>query len=238
MVEKKGFGITDKGKQRKNNEDFLLLNESKSLYIVADGMGGHKAGEVASQLSCEYFIKYFNANFNNIKEHLFEIFNQTNNLVFNEAQKQDELSGMGTTFIACHIESNNAHFVHAGDVRAYLFRKNNLKQLTEDHSTIALMLKNKLITKEEAKEHPLRNNVNKALGIDENIKPDYTHLKILQNDLILLCSDGLWGMIDDEIIQNILKTTKNIELKTKELIKNANNAGGKDNITALLIKIQ
>lgn len=238
MFIKKSFGITDKGLRREKNEDCFLIDEQKSIFMVADGMGGHNAGEIASQLVCQYFSKYFESNVERIEQHFLDNFKKINQIIYQEAQKKDALKGMGTTFIVCCVDEQYAHFCHVGDVRAYYMRNDKLKKITEDHSTIALLLKNNLISEEEVKSHPLRGKINKAIGIEKDVEPDYNRLDIRGGDQILLCSDGLWNMLDDEFMFRILKKDITTEEKCLKLLNEANRAGGKDNITAILIEFQ
>lgn len=233
----KGFGLTDKGKIRNNNEDFLLIDEDKSLYLLADGMGGHKGGEVASRTACKLFDEFFKVDVKNIEAHLIEVFKKVNENIFKDGGKKEELKGMGTTFIACYIRENFAHICHVGDVRIYLFRNDNLTRLTEDHSLVYQLLKEGHITEEEAKSHPLRSRLTKAIGPFPEIMPDYNKRELKNKDIVLLCSDGLWNMLKDEEIVRILKKDADIKTKTHELIDKANEAGGEDNIAVVLVEL-
>lgn len=233
----KSFALTNKGLVRTNNEDYFLINLEKSIYLLADGMGGHRAGEVASHGACKLFDKYFTTPEENIENHLIDIFTKVNKTIINQSKNKEELKGMGATFIACYIENKHAHFCHVGDVRAYHFRDNSLTRITEDHSSVASLVKQGFITEEQAKNHPLRSRVSRAIGSDENIIPDYNIIKINKNDIILLCSDGLWNMVDNNKILKILSKDANVEIKCIELVKKANEAGGKDNITVILIEV-
>jgi serine/threonine protein phosphatase PrpC len=230
------YGLTNKGSVRSNNEDYFTINSQKSLFLLADGMGGHNAGEVASKETCRLYDSFFNPDDKALETHLKEIFTKTNKLIFKRSEKNSKLKNMGATFIVCHIHSSTAHILHAGDVRAYHFRNHTLKQITEDHSSVAELVKVGQITKEQAKEHPLRNRVTKAVGPKETINPDYNRVELAQHDIIFLCSDGLWSMVDDDKILSILIKKESIENKSKELMDKALAAGGTDNITVLLIE--
>lgn len=233
----KAFAETSTGKVRKENQDCYRINHQTTLYILADGMGGHKAGKFAAQKACDTFNNLFNPHDNDKETHLTRVFVSTNNSLFQMAQQKAEYDGMGATFIACHIQHGFAHFCHAGDTRAYFFRNNELSQITEDHSTVALLLKNGLINIHDAKQHPLRNRINRAIGTQANTMPDYNKIPVVPNDIILLCSDGLWSAIDDNEIEIILKKQISSNEKLKLLHEQANQSGGNDNITAILIKI-
>jgi PPM family protein phosphatase len=232
------YALTNPGRIRPNNEDFFVIDNQKSLYLLADGMGGHNAGEVASQGVCKLFEKYFEYPEENIKNHMVDVFKKVNNIIFTQSSKDESLKGMGATFIACYIKNGIAHLCHAGDVRAYRFRNENLKQITEDHSSVASLIKQGFITEEQAKEHPLRSRVSRAVGINKNTFPDYNQIVLNKNDTILLCSDGLWNMLDNNNILEVLSKPDKIEEKCRELLKKANNEGGKDNVTAILIEIK
>ncbi len=232
----RGLGLTDKGKIRENNEDFFLIDEDKSLYLLADGMGGYNGGEVASKTACRLFDEFFKVDGKNIEAHLIEVFKKVNENIFKEGKEKEELKGMGTTFIACHIRENSAHICHVGDVRAYLFRNDVLTPITEDHSLVYQLLKEGHITEEEAAIHPLRSRLTKAIGPSVEIIPDYNKRELKNKDIVLLCSDGLWNMLSDEEIAGVLKKGVEIETKIYELIDKANEVGGKDNVTVVLVE--
>lgn len=232
------YGITDVGRIRIENEDFYIINKQKDLFILADGIGGHNAGEIASKLACSFFEKNFNKDDiqqNDLKKYLLDIFSKTNLKVHSESKVKDELQGMGTTLITCYLEGGFAHICHVGDVRAYLLNNEKLHKITEDHTPVANMMKNGLITEEEAKNHPFRNRINKAIGIQEEVIPAYNKIKINVHDILLLCSDGLWGMLNESDISDILMDTGTIMDKSNKLLNKANENGGNDNITLILI---
>ncbi|MEJ2663218.1 MAG: Stp1/IreP family PP2C-type Ser/Thr phosphatase [Spirochaetia bacterium] len=230
------YGQTHQGLVRSNNEDFFIINNQKSLFLLADGMGGHNAGEVASKEACRLFDKDFNPDSGDIKSHMREVFVKTNGLIYEQAAKIRDLEHMGATFIVCHIRESIAHILHAGDVRGYHFRSHKLKQVTADHSVVGELVKQGQLSQKEARQHPLKNRVTKAVGPRETIDPDYNKVELRADDMVLLCCDGLWNMVEDKNIGTVLKSEETIENKTGELINQALAGGGDDNITVLLIQ--
>ncbi len=232
------IGISDKGKKRKLNEDYILVNNNEQLFLLADGMGGHNAGDVASKKSCKLFYKYFiNENSQNIKDKMINSFTFMNNEIFTESKNKVELRGMGATFIASYLFDNHLYFCHVGDVRAYLFRDGLLKKLTQDHSYVAKLVQDNIISEDDINEHPFRNIVTKAVGITNKIEPDFNEIELKNRDKILLCSDGLWSLINQFDIISTLKSKEKIEQKANILINLANNAGGNDNVSLILIEV-
>ncbi|MCD4670838.1 MAG: Stp1/IreP family PP2C-type Ser/Thr phosphatase [Actinomycetia bacterium] len=237
------YGATDKGKVRENNEDHFYMQDG--LFMVADGMGGHKAGEVASKLSVEIFLKSFNDHEGKksgsdnrfIKKRLLNSIRITNKEVFKQSIASTEYYGMGTTFTACFINADTAHMVHIGDSRAYLYRNSTLELLTSDHNFVGEMFRRGEITYEETFDHPRRNYLTNVLGVADDIIPDYMSLKLLDGDMLVLCSDGLNSMLRDEQISRLLKKFPEPETAVGKLIGYANKKGGKDNITVIIIKL-
>ena len=230
------FGSTDIGKHREINEDYFIVDDHKYLYLVADGMGGHSAGEVASRIACTTFLELFTRETSNIDELLTDCVKKVNEVIHSMAVSEINLQGMGTTLVACYCTDNIAHICHAGDSRAYLYRDKELVQLTEDHSAVAVMVRQGYITKEEAEDHPLKNRITKAVGTMPEIDPDYTNCPLKKDDLLLLCTDGLTNMVKEYDIKEILGQESTIEERVKMLIQMANDHGGHDNSTAVLIK--
>ena len=234
---------TNTGLRRISNEDYFGSIETKfgTFYIVCDGMGGHSSGEKASKLATESIIQFVkHAKTDNTKELLKEAIEYVNTIVFNVAFKNTELKGMGTTLVLVFIKNDQLYFAHVGDSRIYLSRKGKLKQLTEDHSFVQQLLKAGIISESEAKSHPRRNEITKAIGLKEMIEPTVctSPLKLKKGDKILMCSDGLTNMVPTDKILEIISKETPTEAKTTELIENANNAGGFDNITTTLIEIE
>ncbi|MEN8256457.1 MAG: PP2C family serine/threonine-protein phosphatase [Thermodesulfobacteriota bacterium] len=232
------FGQTDIGKVRQQNEDSFALRPDQNLYLVADGMGGHKGGEIASRLAIEEVIEAIplpelrKSRFSPeaCRHLLMEAFRRANNSVLSYGDHHPELAGLGCTLVGCLIIGNQAHLCHVGDVRAYLINNDEMSQITSDHSLAAMSE-----DKEEA--HP-KNIITRCIGVSMTNSPEY-HLRELQSgDQILLCSDGLWNMVDDKDISLIVQTAQTPEIACDKLISKANEAGGRDNITAAILKIE
>ena len=236
---------TDIGMQRQMNQDAYCIsqdNEEYVLCVLADGMGGYTGGEIASNLAATSVEKYIKENFKNNKnydkEELQELVKQSiayaNEVVYDKAKHEEELEQMGTTLEICLIYNNRAFIGHIGDSRIYRIRQDIMRKITVDHSYVQKLVKEGKITKEEAANHPKKNMLMKALGCEPIIEPDVTVKGFLEGDIILVCSDGLTNMISEEEIYNIIKT--DFEKAADNLIKKANELGGKDNITVILIK--
>ena len=238
-----GIGKSDIGKVRTCNEDSIFVQNSpigclQNLYIVADGMGGHKSGEVASSNAVKYFCEFIeNRNSEGeILDILVEGVGYANKKV-NEMSKKDEAySNMGTTFLAASFLQDKIYIAHVGDSRLYLVRNKEIKQLTTDHTYVMDMVRSGFISKDEARVHPDRNIITRALGTNESLSVDGIFNKILYNDIIVMCSDGLYEMIDDNCILNIAEDISlNLERKAEKMIEYANSLGGKDNVSVILI---
>lgn len=237
------FAKSDIGRERRINEDFYYVSEPNSkikLYIIADGMGGYKGGEIASKVATESIKKYIYENFENSKVSREEIVKMigkaikfANTQVFEESKKKTDLEGMGTTLDVCLIYGGKLYVGHIGDSRVYRIRKNFLRRITKDHSYVQKLIEDGTITKEEAYHHPKKNMLIKALGCEESVEPDIYVKTFLANDILLMCTDGLTNMIKEDEIYNIIK--ENPEEATNKLIEKANYNGGLDNITAIVI---
>ena len=238
----KYFGATDTGNMRDNNEDCFYAMDD--LFIVADGMGGHRAGEVASSLSVDAFITSFTGNLNrtskiqagHIKKILLRSIRSANDAVFKKSLLNSGYSGMGTTFTACFVYKDTAHIIHVGDSRAYLCRDKNIDLLTSDHTLVGELYRLGEITYEETYNHPQKNYLTNVLGVSDEINPDYLSLDILPGDSIIICSDGLNSMINDEMILKISEKYPEPGDTVKKLIESALKKGGNDNVTVILIK--
>lgn len=237
------FAKTDIGKERKINEDFYYISgpEDKiKLFILADGMGGYNAGEVASKMAVEavkeYIYKHFERN-KKSKEMLENLIRESieyaNEDIYKKAQSKKELSGMGTTLDVCLIYNSRIYIGHIGDSRVYRIRKEFMRRITRDHSYVQTLIEDGKITKEEAFNHPKRNMITKALGCMEKVEPDVYAKTFIKDDIILMSSDGLTNMIKEEEIYNIIK--KDTLKATDNLVKQANDNGGYDNITVVVI---
>ena len=220
---------TDIGQVREGNEDSFLIVEP--LYAVADGMGGHRGGEVASSLALDTVQGMFERHEGSLAEQVA----QANRAVFDRSQNDRSVSGMGTTLTAAQVDGSRVHLVHVGDSRAYLLRSGELTQITEDHTLVHRMVLEGEITEEEAETHPHRSILTRALGVDQNIQVDEGDLQVVPGDRLLLCTDGLTGMVPEGQIREILLETPDPQEAVDKLVKVANRAGGIDNITALIL---
>jgi PPM family protein phosphatase len=231
VVEQAAF--TDTGRQRRANEDAMFARAP--LYAVADGMGGAKAGEIASRTAID--ILGLGVEDGIVKARLVELVRRANRAV-HEAQLADaDLSGMGTTATVAHVGDEALTVAHVGDSRAYLFRDGSLRRLTDDHSLVEEMRRSGRLTAEEAANHPQRSIITRALGPDPVVEVDVREFTLLAGDLVLLCSDGLTGMIPESRITEILKESSRLDTAGRSLIAAANAAGGRDNITVVLLRI-
>lgn len=230
------FGRTDTGLVRAANEDSYALHTERDIFLVADGMGGHNGGEVASQLAIEATLaalpeEEIRKNRNNslaCRHLLIKAFHQANDRVLSVAAQNDDLIGMGCTMICALINGCQAHICHVGDVRGYLYRKGELTQITTDHSLAA----------DSTKKGVPKNIVTRCIGVSMEQDPEYHCLDLHNKDQILLCSDGLWNMVDNDTIATTLNEMANPEKACTELIDLANKAGGRDNITTLVIEVK
>lgn len=237
------FAKSDIGKARELNQDYYYISspeENIQLYILADGMGGYKGGEVASKLATDTVRECIQENFEKIEKQKEEILNlirqailYANQIVYEESKELKELEGMGTTLEVCLIYNNKAYIGHIGDSRIYRIRKNVMRRLTKDHSYVQQLVEDGKITREEASTHPKKNMLTKALGCTPYVEPDIRARNIEKNDIFVMCSDGLTNMVTEEKIYEIIK--ENPQKAADELIKQANNSGGYDNITVVII---
>ena len=223
---------TDIGRVREGNEDSYLVLEP--LYVVADGMGGHRGGEVASSLALETVLGMFERREGSLAEQVAE----ANRAVFDRSQNDRSVSGMGTTLTAAQVDGNRVHLVHVGDSRAYLLRGGELTQITEDHTLVHRMVMEGEITPEEAETHPHRSILTRALGVDQTIQVDEGDIEVVPGDRLLLCTDGLTGMVPEGQIREIALETPDPQEAVEKLVKVANRAGGIDNITAVVLEFQ
>ncbi|NLY71783.1 MAG: Stp1/IreP family PP2C-type Ser/Thr phosphatase [Clostridiales bacterium] len=234
---------TDKGKIRQNNEDSLLCIEEKNFYMVADGVGGHNSGELASKLAVDYVRDYITNNpiisddDTYLMNYFLECLSEVNAIIYERASKNIEDQGMATTAALLYIRNNKAYVVNVGDSRAYLARDGELIQITEDHTYVNELLKRGSISAEEAKDHPKRNMITRALGSKESIEPDFYKFDIYKGDIILLCTDGLYNEIDVNEINSLITNSTDTSTIAHELIKRANEQGGNDNITVICVEI-
>ncbi|QXM05866.1 Stp1/IreP family PP2C-type Ser/Thr phosphatase [Crassaminicella indica] len=232
------------GRVREINEDaYYISNGTLNLFVVADGMGGHNAGEVASKVAIcsikDFIEQHKNEFFDKEEQEVCEILRkatlEANHKIFEKSRNEIECQGMGTTLTVVLVLSK-VYVAHVGDSRAYLVRKNNISQITQDHSLVAELLRNGSITENEAKNHPQRNMITRALGTEEEITIDVFTLDLQDDDVILLCTDGLSNLIEVEEIRDVLIGTNNMQKACEHLVELANERGGYDNITVVAIK--
>ncbi len=219
-----------------NEDNYAVLGPE--LFVVADGMGGHVAGEVASKLAIDTFITTIDLA--SPVENLFAVLEQgiseANRVVFCESQSDLRYAGMGTTLTSAWVKGNTVYCGHVGDSRLYLFRDGKLVQQTQDHSLVWELARAGTITLEETRTHPQRNILTRAVGAGEAVQIDFEQLDWLEGDILMLCTDGLTNMLDDQQISTILAETNSLDMRLAKLIESANNAGGFDNITVILLQ--
>lgn len=235
---------SDIGKAREMNQDSYYVSDLEKdelkLYILADGMGGYKGGEIASSLAVANAKNYICNNFKKTKKDRESILKLVryavefaNRVVYEKSQESKELQDMGTTLDVCLVYNNKVFIGHVGDSRVYRIRKNIMRKLTTDHSYVEKLVKEGTITKEEAFNHPKKNMLLKALGCNSLVEPDVICKGFLKDDILLMCSDGLTNMLKENEIYNLL--LNNPDNPEEALIKNANDLGGYDNITTIII---
>ena len=229
----KVFARTDIGKVRPINEDsFYLPGEGENFCAIADGMGGHNAGEVASAMAVEFFSgKMRGAAVSGAA--MREAVEGANRAVFEKSLEANQLSGMGTTFTALAVSGNNVHIAHVGDSRAYLLRNGSIMRLTLDHTLVEEMVLKGLITPREAKYHPKRNYITRALGTAESVEVDLVQVEVHQGDIFFLCTDGLSNHVEDKRILEISREGGSWDEKLERVVNEALHNGGSDNITAM-----
>jgi protein phosphatase len=220
---------TDIGRVRERNEDSMLVDPP--LYVVADGMGGHRGGQVASQVALEAMEGLATEGQGSLADHV----RRANRAVWDRSVEDERLAGMGTTLTAARVDRGSALIAHVGDSRAYLLRDGSLRQLTSDHTLVARMVKSGEITEAEAEVHPHKNVLTRALGTDEEVEVDEDSIALVDGDRLLLCSDGLTGMVTEDQIQAILENSDQPQQAADRLVKAANRAGGIDNITVVVL---
>lgn len=238
-----GFAKSDIGKAREINQDYYSIpspEDHLQIFILADGMGGYNGGEIASKLATESAKNYIETNFNQIEHTRDEILKLIRNaieyanmVVFEKSKVQEELQGMGTTLDICFIYNNKIYIGHVGDSRIYRIRGEIIRKLTKDHSYVQQLVEDGKITREEANHHPKKNMLTKALGCTAYVEPDIRARNLEKGDILLMCSDGLTNMVDDEVIYGMVR--ENPETASNILVDLANAAGGYDNITVVTI---
>jgi len=251
-MNKTTFGFrTDTGKQRDGNEDALLLLPKLGIYAVADGVGGQNSGEVASRKAVVGIENFLNANpltgaatlegkyrANWLKSYFFRCLEKINTEIRKEAMTDPVMERMATTMVLCYIDMESFYIINIGDSRAYILRDGEMTQLTVDHTYVNKLIKAGTLSKSEARIHPQKNIITKALGSTKHIAPDFYRFDLHEGDRLLLCTDGLHGELTDDEIAAILKKKKDLNTICGMLVDAANKNGGHDNITVICIDSQ
>ena len=240
----KAYARSDKGKVREINQDYFYISNSLDevqLYILADGMGGYNGGEIASSLAVQTAKNYIENNFKEIekdRDSIIQLLGSSmeyaNMVVYEKSKENPELQGMGTTLEICLIYNNKVYIGHVGDSRIYRIRKQFIRKLTQDHSYVQKLVKEGTITNEQAAHHPQKNMLMKALGCNAFVEPDVMVKGFLKDDILIICSDGLTNLVNQDTLYEM--ASKNIEQATKDLVQLANDRGGYDNVTVVIIK--
>ena len=230
--------LTDKGIVRNHNEDYCLYYESDdyNIYVVCDGMGGHKAGEIASELTSKGVIKYINENFSeeDSEEVLKNAIRKANCDVYNMAAENESLSGMGTTITACLELNDRVIVANVGDSSSYAINNERIKKITKDHSLVQELVDMGTITEEQAITHPKKNIITRAIGTHRHVDVDIFIVEKDVYNLFMLCTDGLTNEVNIDSIYEILSKEKNLEIACDKLVDKARENGGRDNIAVLL----
>ena len=241
MPEEIFCGKTDIGLRRSNNEDAFIISPELGFCLAADGMGGAAAGELASKIFADTVLEIFaDSTDQSEKEILYRVkkaFSFANEKILDDATQNPNHEGMGCTAELLAFFGDGFALGHVGDSRTYRFRNGQLSQLTQDHTLVQQQIEEGLISSENIRNHPLRNIILRALGQERELALDLLRGKILPGDLFLLCSDGLTDMVQDDQIQEILSSDIDIHRKADKLVESAKAAGGKDNITVVLVAI-
>ena len=237
----KTFSLTDTGIVREMNQDYYFMSETAvgnlpNLFIVADGMGGHKAGDYASRYSTQRVVASITRNPGDQPVTILkEAIEKANELLVIESKEDENKAGMGTTIVAAVIEDSQLYVANVGDSRLYVIG-DTIMQITKDHSLVNEMVRMGEIDESQARVHPDKNIITRAIGASEHVEVDFFEVELSKDDTILLCSDGLTNMVSDEQILEIIKKNDTQQKQVTELVKTANNNGGRDNITAMIVK--
>lgn len=239
----KTFSITDIGKKRKLNQDYVFASDTPignlpNVFIVADGMGGHNAGDYASKYTVETMIDEMEGSFEKSPVKILgRAIERANELIRRKAGENEALMGMGTTVVAATCLSGKyLEVANVGDSRLYVVNDRKIEQITRDHSLVEEMVRMGGIDRASARSHPDKNIITRAIGAKDTVDVDFFNVELAPGDIVLLCSDGLTNMLEDEEIHRILGAQGSVEEKAEELVRAANNNGGKDNIAVIIIE--
>lgn len=238
----KTFSVTNIGKRRKVNQDYVYTSEQAigtlpNLFIVADGMGGHNAGDYASRLAVETIVEEVaKADGGAPEEILSNAIQCANRKIKKCAEESQDLEGMGTTVVVASLIDETLLVANVGDSRLYVVNGKGMSQVTKDHSWVEEMVRRGSLGKEEARNHPDKNIITRAVGVEDTVKVDFFHRKVEAEDQILMCTDGLTNMLEDEEIRMIMNGARDIVEKAEKLVLKANDYGGRDNISVVLVE--
>lgn len=235
------YSITDIGRKRQLNEDCVFALEHPvgslpNLFVVADGMGGHKAGEYASHEAVEIMRDSIGRSRENTPERIFkEAVYAANREIFQDSEVSPEHEGMGTTVVACSVVGKRLCTVNVGDSRLYVVNEREIRQITMDHSLVEQMIREGILDRDRARTHPQKNIITRAVGVSSSVQADFFEVELQEGDRILMCSDGLSNMLEDGEMMMIINSLGSLEEKARMLIDAANGNGGRDNISVILI---
>lgn len=235
---------TDQGRCRENNEDSLFILPEHRLYMVADGVGGNRSGEVASRTAVTWVASYVDshpleavADEDQLQRYFLECITGANDEICRMASEDWQYSGMATTLVVAYIKEDKGYVVNIGDSRAYLVRDAEIMQITHDHTYVNELLMQGSISEEEAKRHPERNMITRAVGGDPTVRPDFFRFDLEPGDVILLATDGLFGELEDDAICRMVSAEPSMHQLASDLVEAANVHGGRDNISVVCIRI-
>lgn len=237
----RAYGLKDVGRCRSINQDYIYISEKPvgnlpNLFLVADGMGGHKAGDLASEYTVSRIREAVEKSMRTIPLQILKsAFQYANQKLIEKAQESRAYSGMGTTLVAATVVENTVYIANVGDSRLYKVGR-TIEQVTKDHSLVEEMVRMGEISKEEARNHPEKNIITRAIGVSDEVDPDYFSTGLMPGERLLLCSDGLSNMIEDSQILKIVSREKDLRLCVQELVDTANRNGGRDNIAVVLVE--
>lgn len=238
----KTFSVTDIGRKRSMNQDYVYSSEQSvgqlpNLFLVADGMGGHNAGEYASKVTVETIVECITDSPEADVVRAFDAAIQSANVKIRKlAAQSPQLAGMGTTVVAATCQGDRLFVANVGDSRLYVVNRFGIRQITRDHSWVEEMVLRGGLGREEARNHPDKNIITRAVGAEDTVKADYFTVRLEEGDMVLMCTDGLTNMLEDEEIRMIMDGARDIVEKTQKLVDAANENGGKDNISVILIE--
>ena len=235
---------TDKGRRRSNNEDACFVMKKDKVFIVADGVGGNNSGEIASRLAVNEIANYVETHplreiqsVEQVQDYFEDCLKNANFKVLELSQRIEANKGMATTVVCAYVQGNTIYIINVGDSRAYVFRDDVLQQITEDHTYVNTLLKAGLISEDEAMNHENKNMITRAVGADYTVDADFFSLPIRADDIVLICTDGLYGEVGEEQLITVLKEEKSMTDICNELLEMANEYGVSDNITMVVLKV-